>query len=97
MTNSDNNSRDIIAFWGYPAPALINKYKNKNTNWIDLDIDFGYPDAKILPDAYCQIIKNIINNAVYLKSRIKKNYCTDWKRQMRFRLVCFSSSQRYGI
>lgn len=72
MTNSDNNSRDIIAFWGYPDPALINKYKNKNTNWIDLDIDFGYPDAKILPDAYCQIIKNIINNAVYLKSRIKK-------------------------
>ena len=59
----------IIGFWGYPNPKLIEQTKNEypNTEWIDLDIDFQYPDKNILPESYCKIIKNIINNAIELK------------------------------
>jgi len=68
----------IIGFWGYPDPKLILKLKNDfpNKKWIDLDMDFNYPDTNILPDAYCKIIKNIINNSIYLKSNIFKIIAT---------------------
>ena len=58
-----------IGFWGYPEPDIIEQTKEKYTNaeWIDLDIDFGYPKTNILPESYCKIIKNIIDNTMYLK------------------------------
>ena len=61
--------KDIIGFWGYPDPDVVKKIKNQypNANWTDLDIDFSYPKTNILPEAYCKIIKNIIDNALYLK------------------------------
>ena len=64
--------KDIIAFWGYPRKELINEYKTKypSATWIDLDIDYNYPNLKLVPDNYCTIIKNIYNNAYYLKDRI---------------------------
>ncbi len=70
---SKSDLKEIIGFWGYPHPELIERYKKLYpfTSWIDLDIDFGYPDKKVLPDAYCKIIKNIINNALFLKDKIK--------------------------
>lgn len=66
--------KDIIGFWGYPHPEIIKKYKQNypDAKWIDLDIDFNYPEIKVLPDAYCAIIKNIFNNAFYLKDRLIK-------------------------
>lgn len=65
-------AKDIIAFWGYPRKELIRKYKMryKDAQWVDLDIDYHYPDLKMVPDNYCTIIKNIYNNAYYLKDRI---------------------------
>lgn len=65
--------KDIIAFWGYPDPDVFEKIleDNKDCQIIDLDIDYNAPDSGILPDAYCVIIKNIINNAIHLKERIK--------------------------
>lgn len=64
--------KNIIGFWGYPDPEIIKEYKNKYTGaeWVDLDIDFEYPRTNVLPDSYCKIIKNIIDNAVYLKENI---------------------------
>lgn len=58
-----------IGFWGYPHPDIINKTKKDypNAEWIDLDIDFAYPKTNILPESYCKIIRNIIDNAMYLK------------------------------
>ena len=58
-----------IGFWGYPDPQVVEKLKNQypDAEWIDLDIDFGYPVVNILPEAYCKIIRNIINNAFYIK------------------------------
>ena len=65
--------QDIIGFWGYPNPKIISNIKQQypNSQWVDLDIDFGYPRVNILPDAYCKIIKNIFNNAMFLKDKIK--------------------------
>lgn len=72
------NIGEIIGFWGYPDPELILKLKKDfpDAKWLDLDVDFGYPDTNILPDAYCKIIKNVINNAIYLKSDIFKIVAT---------------------
>lgn len=60
---------NIIGFWGYPNPQIVDKIKQEypDYDWIDLDIDFNYQDKKILPESYCKIIKNIINNAFELK------------------------------
>ena len=57
-----------IGFWGYPAPETVNRIKQKypDAEWIDLDMDFGYPDKNILPITCCKIIKNIINNVFYI-------------------------------
>lgn len=70
--------KKFIGFWGYPEPDLIAKLKHDfpDAQWVDLDIDFNYPDVNILPDAYCKIIKNIINNAVFLKQSILKIIAT---------------------
>ena len=64
--------KDIIGFWGYPRIELIEDMKKKypNAKFIDLDIDFNYPKQNSTPEAYCVIIKNILNNALYLKERI---------------------------
>jgi hypothetical protein len=58
-----------VGFWGYPDPVILNKIKNQypNSEFIDLDIDFSYPKTNILPESYCKIIRNIIDNTLYLK------------------------------
>ncbi len=55
-------SRAKVGFWGYPDPAVVARYPD--AQFVDLDIDLGAPDRKILPENYCKIIKNIINNAL---------------------------------
>ena len=62
----------IIGFWGYPAPDTVNNLKQVNplAEWIDLDIDFGYPKTNILPESYCKIIRNIVDNTLFLKPDI---------------------------
>lgn len=72
MENTSSNSKNIIGFWGYPHPEVIDRHKKlyPDAKWIDLDIDFEYPDKKILPEAYCKIIKNIVNNAFCLKDSL---------------------------
>ncbi len=67
-------SKDLIGFWGYVEPKIVkeNKEKYPNADFIDLDVPIGAPDSKITPNAYCKIIKNIFDNAFYLKNRIIK-------------------------
>ena len=62
----------MIGFWGYPNPEVVEKVKNQypNSEWIDLDIDFSYPKTNILPESYCKIIRNIIDNVMYLKPEV---------------------------
>ncbi len=64
--------KNIIGFWGYPHPELIDKYKKlyPDAEWIDFDIDYGFNKQNILPESYCAIIKNIINSAFYYKENL---------------------------
>ena len=63
-----------IGFWGYPAPNVVRELKSSypNAQWVDLDIDCGAADVKILPDSYCKIIKNIINNSFEMRNELVK-------------------------
>jgi len=61
--------KDIVGFWGCPKAEIIEKYQS--FDFIDLDIDYGHPNLKFIPDNYCTIIKNIYNNAIYLKDKLK--------------------------
>ena len=65
-------NKNIIGFWGYPNPELIQKYKQMypNATWVDFDIDYGFPKQDILPESYCTIIKNIINCAIHYKNEL---------------------------
>ena len=58
-----------IGFWGYPDPQVSEKIKNQypNAEWVDLDIDFNAPKTNILPESYCKIIKNIVDNSFEIK------------------------------
>lgn len=66
------NVKNIIGFWGYPHPDLIDKYKKMYPNavWVDFDIDYGFNKQDILPESYCAIIKNIINAAFHYKNEL---------------------------
>lgn len=66
------NNKNIIGFWGFPHPQLIEKYKAlyPNAQWVDFDIDYGFSKQNILPDSYCTIIKNIINCAFHYKDNL---------------------------
>lgn len=66
------NVKNIIGFWGYPHPELINKYKKMYPDaiWVDFDIDYGFQKQDILPESYCTIIKNIVNAAFHYKDSL---------------------------
>lgn len=61
-----------VGFWGYPDPKIISQIKSDypNCEWIDLDIDFNVPDRNVLPESYCKIIKNIINNSFHFNPEL---------------------------
>ena len=68
-----NSGKVKIGFWGYPDQTLVRELKAKyqNIEWIDLDLDIKAPDKHILPESYCKIIKNIINNSISMKDELE--------------------------
>lgn len=67
-----NKNERLIAIWGYPDPFVLEEMQQKypHHDFIDLDISYNAPSFGILPDAYCVIIKNMINNSMALKEKI---------------------------
>lgn len=65
-------SKRLIGMWGYPDPDKFLEIRKKypNNAVIDLDININAPSSGVLPDAYCRIIKNIVDNALFLKDRL---------------------------
>lgn len=63
----------LIGYWGCPPREIINRYARMHPfdSFVDLDIDMGAPQTGIAPDAYCQIITNIIDNAIHLKNELR--------------------------
>jgi len=64
--------KKLIGIWGYPAPDVLEDVKRKypDNELIDLDINHNAPSSGVLPDAYCRIMRNIVDNAVYLRDRL---------------------------
>lgn len=67
------NKLKCIGLWGYPDPEIFLQIKEKfpHHEIIDLDVSYNMPDAAILPEAYCRIMKNIIDNALALKDNLE--------------------------
>ena len=68
-----NENKKIIGIWGYPDPVILQEVRDKfpRHEIIDLDVNYNVPPSNILPDAYCKIITNIIDNSIYLKENLE--------------------------
>ena len=68
--------KNKIGFWGYPPPEVVQNIKNEfpKAQWMDLDFDNSsfVPDCNVLPESYCKIIKQIINNSIYYRNELIK-------------------------
>ena len=68
-----SKSQGIIGYYGCPRKELIGEIRGNfpDCECVDLDIDYNYPDSGILPNAYCKIIRNIIDNSIHLKNELQ--------------------------
>ncbi len=65
-------NKKLTGIWGCPDPEVLKEIKIKypENRIIDLDINYNVPSSGILPDAYCKIMKNIIDNSVAFKENL---------------------------
>jgi hypothetical protein len=71
-SNINKTGKKLIGYWGCPPRSIIDDYRDSfRLRFIDLDEDMGFPSSSILPEAFCKIITNIINNAIALKDRLE--------------------------
>lgn len=63
----------FIGYWGCPPRNIIAKYGRLHPfdRFLDLDIDMNAPPSGLVPDAYCQIVTNLVDNAVHLKKDLR--------------------------
>lgn len=73
VKNIIKSGEKIVAIWGYPAPDVMQQVRNSypNCQIVDLDINYDVAASNILPDAYCKIIHNIVDNAMALINNIE--------------------------
>ncbi|MHB0913795.1 MAG: hypothetical protein ACYC2Y_10195 [Armatimonadota bacterium] len=66
-------NRKFIGYWGCPPRRVLETYACKHPfdELIDLDVDMNAPSSGLVPDAYCQIVTNIVDNAVYLRDNLR--------------------------
>lgn len=61
----------LIGFFGAPPRSVLEQtHRRFGVSLVDLDVCYGAPAAKIVPDAYCHIIRNCVDNAVALGTRL---------------------------
>ena len=63
----------FIGYWGCPPRQVLTSYARKHPfdAFIDLDVDMKAPATGIVPDAYCQIVTNLVDNAAYLRDDLR--------------------------
>lgn len=60
-----------IGFYGCPPrETLMDACRKYNAAPLDLDGDFNAKDTGLLPATTCQILRNIVNNAVHLRDHL---------------------------
>jgi hypothetical protein len=61
----------LVGFYGaVPLVVLEETSRRYGHGVLDLDVDYGAPAAKVLPEAYCHIVRNCVDNAVALGDRL---------------------------
>jgi hypothetical protein len=66
-----SQTTDVIGFFGAPARSVLEEATGRlGLPLFDLDVYYGAPASKIVPDAYCHIIRNCVDNAVALGPRL---------------------------
>lgn len=65
-------NQPIIGFWGAPPRSVLLEMaqRHKDVPFFDLDIYFNAPQSKLVPDAYCHIIRNCVDNAMALSKQL---------------------------
>jgi len=68
---NDKNT-GLIGIWGYPIPEVLEKIKRKypENQVIDLDINYNNPSSGVIPEAYCRIMRNILDNAIAMRGKL---------------------------
>jgi len=63
----------FIGYWGCPPRQVMEQIGRKHPfdEFIDLDIDMNVPTSGLVPDAYCQILTNMVDNAVHLSNDLR--------------------------
>ena len=63
----------LIGYWGVPPREAIDQYRRKHPfdQFIDLDLDMCAPPSGLVPDAYCQIVTNIVDNSIHLRKDLR--------------------------
>ncbi len=66
------SGRQVIGFWGAPPldAFLQASIKYPGLPFFDLDVYYEAPATKKLPDAYCHIMRNCVDNAMALKEQM---------------------------
>ena len=61
----------LVGFWGaVPRELLLDTADRLGAELVDLDIYYGAPSSGLVPEAYCHIIRNCVDNARALHSRL---------------------------
>lgn len=70
------NRSKKVGFFGQPDQRTINIFKKAGYQFLDLDINFHSPKQDVVPDVYCHIIRDIVNNLFYFKNELEYVICT---------------------
>jgi hypothetical protein len=62
----------VIGFWGAPPRAALEAAAARfpGAAFYDLDVHHGARETRTVPDAYCHVIRNCVDNALALRSRL---------------------------
>ena len=65
--------RKFIGYLGCPPRQVMTKVGRAHPydEFIDLDVSMNAPPSHLVPDAYCQIVTNIVDNALHLKHDLR--------------------------
>ncbi len=62
-----SHGRPLVGFYGAPPrEMLLDAVRRYDALLVDLDIDYNAPATKTVPEAYCHIIRNCVDNALAL-------------------------------
>jgi hypothetical protein len=63
----------VLGFWGAPPREVLEQTAARYDDlpFFDLDVHRGAPATQTVPDAFCHIIRNCVDNALALGSRLR--------------------------